>query len=40
MTQADIDRGLLICAIGISPAKAAEFVVFRIQQKTRELQPA
>jgi uncharacterized protein len=40
MTQDDIDRGLLICEIGISPAKPAEFVVFRIQQKTRELQPA
>lgn len=40
MTQDDIDRGLLICEIGISPARPAEFVVFRIQQKTRELQPA
>ncbi len=36
MTQADIDNGRLICIIGIAPVKPAEFVIFRIQQKTRE----
>lgn len=35
MTQADIDNGKLICLIGIAPVKPAEFVIFRIQQKTR-----
>lgn len=34
MTQDDIDNGRLICAIGIAPVKPAEFVIFRIQQKT------
>jgi len=36
MTQADIDNGKLICLIGIAPVKPAEFVIFRIQQKTRD----
>lgn len=36
MTEADIDAGLLICEVGIAPVKPAEFVVFRIQQKTLE----
>jgi phage tail sheath protein FI len=36
MTQADIDNGRLICVIGIAPVKPAEFVIFRIQQKTRD----
>lgn len=40
MTQDDIDQGRLICEIGIAPSKPAEFVIFRIQQKTQELQPA
>ena len=40
MTQDDIDNGRLICVIGIAPVKPAEFVIFRIQQKTRESQPA
>ena len=40
MTQDDIDNGRLICLIGIAPVKPAEFVIFRIQQKTRESQPA
>jgi phage tail sheath protein FI len=40
MTQDDIDNGRLICVIGIAPVFPAEFVIFRIQQKTRELQPA
>lgn len=36
MTQDDIDNGRLICVIGIAPVKPAEFVVFRITQKTNE----
>ncbi len=36
MTQDDIDNGRLICLVGIAPVKPAEFVIFRIQQKTRE----
>ena len=36
MTEADIDAGMLICEIGIAPVKPAEFVIFRIQQKTLE----
>ena len=40
MTQDDIDNGRLICVIGIAPVKPAEFVIFRIQQKTRESQTA
>ena len=35
MTQDDIDNGRLICYIGIAPVKPAEFVIFRISQKTR-----
>jgi phage tail sheath protein FI len=34
MTQDDIDNGRLICVIGVAPVKPAEFVIFRIQQKT------
>ena len=36
MSQDDIDNGRLICVIGIAPVKPAEFVVFRISQKTNE----
>ncbi|MCB1940333.1 MAG: phage tail sheath family protein, partial [Rhodocyclaceae bacterium] len=36
MSQDDIDNGRLICVIGIAPVKPAEFVIFRIQQKTLE----
>lgn len=36
MTQGDIDAGRLICVIGIAPVKPAEFVIFRITQKTAE----
>jgi len=39
MTQDDIDNGRLICLIGIAPVKPAEFVIFRIQQKTLEANP-
>jgi hypothetical protein len=34
MSQEDIDNGRLICNIGIAPLKPAEFVIFRITQKT------
>jgi hypothetical protein len=40
MTQDDIDNGRLICVIGVAPVKPAEFVIFRIQQMTRESQTA
>lgn len=36
MTQDDIDNGRLICVVGIAPVKPAEFVIFRISQKTAE----
>jgi uncharacterized protein len=36
MSQDDIDNGRLICVIGIAPVKPAEFVIFRISQKTVE----
>jgi phage tail sheath protein FI len=34
MSQDDIDNGRLICEIGIAPVKPAEFVIFRLTQKT------
>jgi phage tail sheath protein FI len=34
MTQNDLDNGRLICLIGVAPVKPAEFVIFRISQKT------
>jgi Bacteriophage tail sheath protein len=34
MTQDDIDNGRLICLIGVAPVRPAEFVIFRIMQKT------
>lgn len=34
MSQSDIDNGKLICVIGVAPVKPAEFVIFRITQKT------
>ncbi|GMB10560.1 MAG: phage tail sheath subtilisin-like domain-containing protein [Candidatus Improbicoccus devescovinae] len=34
MTKDDIDNGRLICLIGVAPVKPAEFVIFRITQKT------
>lgn len=36
MTQDDILNGRLICEIGIAPVRPAEFVIFRIFQKTAE----
>ncbi len=38
MSQDDIDNGRLICVIGVAPVKPAEFVIFRITQKTGEAQ--
>ncbi len=36
MTKDDIDNGRLICVIGVAPVKPAEFVIFRLTQKTGE----
>ncbi len=36
MTQNDLDNGRLICLIGVAVIKPAEFVVFRIGQKTAD----
>lgn len=36
MTQDDIDNGRLVCVIGVAPVKPAEFVIFRISQKTSD----
>ncbi|MDE5863261.1 MAG: phage tail sheath subtilisin-like domain-containing protein [Lachnospiraceae bacterium] len=38
MSQDDIDNGRLICVIGVAPVKPAEFVIFRITQKTSDAQ--
>jgi phage tail sheath protein FI len=34
MTQNDLDNGRMICLIGVAVLKPAEFVIFRIGQKT------
>ncbi|HEU4583854.1 MAG TPA: phage tail sheath subtilisin-like domain-containing protein [Polyangiaceae bacterium] len=36
MTQNDLDNGRLVCVIGVAPLRPAEFVVFRIGQKTAD----
>lgn len=36
MTQNDIDYGRLVCLVGVAALKPAEFVVFRIGQKTAD----
>lgn len=36
MTQNDLDNGRLICLIGVAIVKPAEFVIFRIGQKTAD----
>ena len=36
MSKDDIDNGRLICVIGVAPVKPAEFVIFRLTQKTGE----
>ncbi|GLF93386.1 phage tail sheath C-terminal domain-containing protein [Streptomyces yaizuensis] len=40
MTEDDLANGRLICVIGVAPVFPAEFVIFRIQQRTRETQIA
>jgi hypothetical protein len=37
MTQNDLDNGKLICLIGVAALKPAEFVIFRIGQKTADV---
>lgn len=36
MTQNDLDNGRLICLVGVAPLRPAEFVIFRIGQKTAD----
>ena len=36
MTQNDLDNGRLVCQIGVAVVKPAEFVIFRIGQKTAD----
>lgn len=36
MSQADLDNGRLICLVGVAAIKPAEFVIFRIGQKTAD----
>lgn len=36
MSKDDIDNGRLVCVIGVAPVKPAEFVIFRITQKTSD----
>lgn len=36
MTQNDLDNGRLVCEIGVAPLQPAEFVIFRIGQKTAD----
>ncbi|MGH8721971.1 MAG: phage tail sheath family protein, partial [Burkholderiales bacterium] len=36
MSQFDLDNGRLICEVGIALIKPAEFVIFRIGQKTAD----
>lgn len=36
MSKDDIDNGRLVCVIGIAPVKPAEFVIFRLTQKTAD----
>jgi len=38
MTQNDLDNGRLVCLIGVSPVRPAEFVIFRIGQWTADSQ--
>ncbi|MBP0622452.1 phage tail sheath family protein [Cupriavidus sp. LEh25] len=36
MTQNDIDNGRMVCIVGVAALKPAEFVIFRIGQKTAD----
>ncbi len=38
-TQNDLDNGRLVAEIGVAPTKPAEFVIFRIGQKTADTDP-
>ncbi|MET1254245.1 phage tail sheath subtilisin-like domain-containing protein [Aliikangiella maris] len=38
MTQANLDNGQLICEVGVALLRPAEFVIFRIGQKTADAQ--
>ena len=38
MTQDDILNGRLICEIGVAPVRPAEFIIFRLFQRTVEAQ--
>lgn len=38
MTQNDLDNGRLVCLIGVAAVRPAEFVIFRIGQKTVDFQ--
>jgi len=37
MTQADIQQGRLVCAVGVAPVRPAEFVQFRIARYTADV---
>lgn len=34
MTQDDLDHGRLVCLVGVAPLRPAEFVIFRVSQRT------
>ncbi len=36
MTQNDIDNGRMVCLVGVRPLRPAEFVIFRVGQKTAD----
>ncbi len=36
MTQNDLDNGRMICLVGVSPSRPAEFVIFRVGQWTAD----
>ena len=36
MSEDDIQNGRLVCQIGVCPVRPAEFVIFRIGQKTAD----
>lgn len=38
MTQNDLDYGRLVCEVGVAALKPAEFVIFRVGQKTADAQ--
>jgi hypothetical protein len=36
MSQNDLDNGRLVCLVGVAALKPAEFVIFRVGQKTAD----